>query len=369
MNLVIDGNAFLNVAASIVKNILLSDKRVGEKYYVNDLTDDDKFSLKQASKDSFRSFSLNYLGSILAPFKDNITSVFFVFDSKSWRKQFIKEHFASHGEGDFAYKGNRKYDEKIYLFFDFFQQEILSELSAEYGIISNRVLGAEGDDLIAYICENIQEDICIWSVDKDLIQLLESGKRNVILITPKMMTKFKKIYTTEDFDKLEQKSIDLFNLEMSDIDNSSLVNVLHGLTKKDFMHFMVDPSLELLTKFLGGDSSDNIPRIHPKMTATKVTKTIDIIKSNFNWENIKSAIDSNDPEFTALLINSICESLKISDSGERSTIQNNLSRNRTIIRLHTSVIPDRIRSEIVSQVKFDKRKQFDYLKFKKNYKH
>lgn len=369
MNLVIDGNAFLNVATSIVKNILLSDKRVGEKYYVNDLTDDDKFILKQASKDSFRSFSLNYLGSILAPFKDNITSVFFVFDSKSWRRQFIKQHFESHGEGDFEYKGNRKYDEKIYLFFDFFQQEILSELSTEYGIISNRVLGAEGDDLIAYICENVQEDICIWSVDKDLIQLLESGKRNVILITPKMMTKFKKIYTTEDFDKIEQKSIDLFNLEMSDIDNSSLVNVLHDLTKKDFMHFMVDPTLEILTKFLGGDGSDNIPRIHPKMTASKVSKTIDSIKTQFDWKTIKSAIDSNDPGFTSILVNSICESLKISDPDERSTIQNNLNRNRTIIRLHTSVIPDRVKSEIVSQVKFDKRRRFDYLKFKKNYKH
>lgn len=369
MNLVIDGNAFLNVATSIVKNILLSDKRVGEKYYVNDLTDDDKYILKQASKDSFRSFSLNYLGSILAPFKDNITSVFFVFDSKSWRRQFIRQHFESHGDGDFEYKGNRKYDEKIYLFFDFFQQEILTELSAEYGIISNRVLGAEGDDLIAYICENIQEDICIWSVDKDLIQLLESGRRNVILITPKMMTKFKKIYTTEDFDKIETKSIDLFNLEMSDIDNSSLANVLQDLTKKDFMHFMVDPTLELLTKFLGGDGSDNIPRIHPKMTASKITRTIDAIKENFNWTNIKQAVDSNDPEFTELLINSICDSLKINDPGERHTIQNNLTRNRTIIRLHTSVIPENIKSEIVSQVKFDKRRRFDYLKFKKNYKH
>jgi hypothetical protein len=369
MNLVIDGNAFLNVATSIVKNILLSDKRVGEKYYVNDLTDDDKYILKQASKDSFRSFSLNYLGSILAPFKDNITSVFFVFDSKSWRRQFIRQHFESHGDGDFEYKGNRKYDEKIYLFFDFFQQEILSELSAEYGIISNRVLGAEGDDLIAYICENIQEDICIWSVDKDLIQLLESGRRNVILITPKMMTKFKKIYTTEDFDKIETKSIDLFNLEMSDIDNSSIMNVLQDLTKKDFMHFMVDPTLELLTKFLGGDGSDNIPRIHPKMTASKVTKTIELIKEKFDWKQVKSAIDSNDPELIDLLINSTCDSLKINDPGERSTIQNNLTRNRTIIRLHTSVIPEKIKSEIISQVKFDKRRRFDYLKFKKNYKH
>jgi 5'-3' exonuclease len=368
MNLVIDGNAFLNVASSIVKNILLQDKRVGEKYYVSDLTDDDKFILKQASKDSFRSFSLNYFGSILAPFKDNISSVFFVFDSKSWRRQYIKEHFEFHGEGDFAYKGNRKYDEKIYLFFDYFQQEILPSLAEEYGVIHNRVLGAEGDDLIAYICENIQEDICIWSVDKDLIQLLESEKRKVILITPKMMTKFKKIYTTEDFDKIEPKPVDLFNLEMSAIDNTSVINVLHDLTKKDYKHFPVDPTLEILTKFLGGDGSDNIPRIHAKMTASKITKTLDRLKELYEWNNIKPAIDSNDPAFIDLMINSICESLKINDPGERQTIQNNLSRNKTIIRLHTNVLPEKLRLDIQSAVRLESRRRFDYVKFKKNYK-
>ena len=52
MNLIIDGNAFLNVAVSIAKNILANDKRVGEKYYVSDLLNDDKFMLKQASKDT-----------------------------------------------------------------------------------------------------------------------------------------------------------------------------------------------------------------------------------------------------------------------------------------------------------------------------
>ena len=91
--------------------------------------------------------------------------MFFVFDSKSWRKKYIKDHFETHGEGDFSYKGQRKYDDKIYLFFDYFQTEILPTLSDEYGILANRVQGAEGDDLIAYICENLQEDICIWSVD------------------------------------------------------------------------------------------------------------------------------------------------------------------------------------------------------------
>lgn len=368
MNLVIDGNAFLNVAASIVKNILLQDKRIGERYYVSDLTDDDKFILKQASKDAFRSFSLNYFGSILAPFKDNISSVFFVFDSKSWRKQYIREHFEFHGEGDFAYKGTRKYDEKIFLFFDYFQQEVLTELSEEYGVIHNRVLGAEGDDLIAYICETLQEDICIWSVDKDLIQLLESETRKVILITPKMMTKFKKIYTTEDFDKIVPKEVDLFNLEMSDIDNTAALNVLQDLTKKDFKHFPVDPILEILTKFLGGDGSDNIPRVHPKLTASKVVKVLDQIRENYDWSNIKAAVDSNDLEFTDLMVNSICETLKIKEPDERMTILNNLDRNKTIMRLHTNVLPEKLRLEIISQVKLNHRRRFDYAKFKKNYK-
>lgn len=369
MNIVIDGNAFLNVAASIVKNILLQDKRVGERYFVSDLLDDDKFILKQASKDSFRSFSLNYFGSILAPFKDNISSVFFVFDSKSWRKQYIKDHFEEHGEGDFAYKGKRTYDEKIYLFFDYFQQEILPSLADEYGVIHNRVLGAEGDDLIAYICENIQEDICIWSVDKDLIQLLENQKRKVILIMPKQMTKFKKIYTTENFDTIEPKPIDdLFNLEISDIDNASVINVLHDLTKKDYKHFPVDPILEIITKVFGGDGSDSIPRIHPKMTASKVTKAIDLLKEKYEWNSIKTAIDSNDPGFNDLIINIICETLKVKDPGERQTILSNLKRNQKLIRLHTSNMPTELLAEIASVVKLNQRRRFDYSKFKKNYK-
>jgi 5'-3' exonuclease len=284
MNIVIDGNAFLNVAASIVKNILAKDKRIGEKYYVSNLLSDEEFILKQASKDAFRLFSLNYLGSIFAPFKDNITSVFFVFDSKSWRKKFIREYAAEHDvNADFSYKGTRKYDDKIYLFFDYFQNEILPTLTEEYGILSNRVQGAEGDDLIAYICENLNEDICIWSVDKDLTQLLESKSRKIILITPKMMTKYKKIYTTENYDsQVELPEVDLFNFETSSIDNSSLSNIIDTLTKKDYKHFIIDPTLDILTKIIGGDTSDNIPRAHPKLTAAKVTKVIESIKNSSN---------------------------------------------------------------------------------------
>lgn len=370
MNLIIDGNAFLNVAASIVKNILINDKRVGEKYYVSDLLNEDSFMLKQASKDTFRSFSINYFGSILAPFKDNINSVFFVFDSKSWRKKYIKEHFETHGEGDFNYKGQRKYDDKIYLFFEYFQVEILQDISNEYGVVVNRVPGAEGDDLIAYICENLNEDICIWSVDKDLTQLLESEVRKVIMIMPKQMTKYKKIYTTEDFGKIEKPAeIDIFNFDIEAIDNSATVNILNDLIQKDYQHLTVDPTLDIITKCLSGDASDNIPRVHPKLTASKVAKVIESIRAKYEWSTVKGLLDSGDSGLIKFVNDVTCETLKIKDPGEALTIQNNINRNTTLIRLNTKFFPTEVFESIKSAVDLTSRRKFNYYKFKKNYKY
>jgi len=368
MNIIIDGNAFLNVSTSIVKNILSNDKSVGERYYVNDLLSDDKFMLKQASKDQFRRFSLNYLGSIFAPFKENISSVFIVFDSRSWRKQFIKDHVDEHGEGDFAYKGSRKYDDKSYLFFEYFQNEILPDLINEYGVITARVHGAEGDDLIAHICENVREDICIWSVDKDMTQLLESKDRKVILMMPKMQRKFKQIYTTDDFDAIEKKDVDLFNMELDSIDNSAVINVLNDLITKDYQHFRINPEYDILSKILAGDSSDAIPRVHVRLTPGKVTKTIELIRETVDWNDIKNLVDTDDPEFMTFLNKVICDVLKISDPGESQTIQNNLKRNRKLIRLSTKVFPTEIAESIASAIKLDDRRRFNYFKFKKNHK-
>lgn len=368
MNIVIDGNAFLNVAASIVKNILFKDKRVGDKYYVANILEDDVFMLKQASKDTFRSFSVNYFGSILAPFRDNITSVFFVFDSKSWRKKYIHEHFEIHEEDEFAYKGQRKYDDKLYLFFEYFQNEILNHISEEYGVVVNRVPGAEGDDLIAYICEHLKEDICIWSVDKDLTQLLESDDRKVIMIMPKQMTKYKKIYTTDTFDIVKEPEVDLFNFDITNIDNSAITNIIHDLTQKDYLHIQIDPTFEILTKFLAGDSGDNIPRVHIKMTPTKVTKVIDTLKEKVDWANVKSMIDHDDPELMNQLRIVICDILKIKDPDEWKATENNLNLNKKIIRLNSKFFPDEVLEAIGNSVQLNDRRKFNYYKFKKNYK-
>lgn len=369
MNIVIDGNAFLNVATSIVKNILAQNRSIGERYYVGDLIDHDKYILKEASKNEFRKFSLNYLGSIFAPFKENIESVFIVFDSRSWRREFIKDNAIEFDSEDFEYKGKRKYDEKSYLFFDYFQEDIMPKLVEEYGVITSRLPGAEGDDLIAYICEAIpNEDICIWTVDKDLIQLVERKNRKVILIMPKMMTKYKKVYTTDDFDEIVEQKVDLFNLDISAIDNSAVVNILSSLLSKEYQHFKIDATFEIIQKILAGDPSDTIPRLHSKLTASKVNKVIEKVKETFDWHDVKNLIDLDDSKFTNALVNIICDVLKIKDSGESGMILNNYRRNRTLMRLNTSFFPVELVKQIKESLDLTDRRRFSYFKFKKNYK-
>lgn len=367
MNIVIDGNAFLNVATSIVKNILAKDPNLGERYYViKDLLSNNDFMLKQAAKDQFAKFAFNYLGSIFAPFKDNISSVFIVFDSRSWRKQFIKDHAEEHGEGDFIYKGGRKYDDKSYLFFEFFQVELMPILMEDYGILTSKVYGAEGDDLIAYICENLKEDICIWSVDKDLIQLLESGDRKVIMLMPKMQTKFKKIYTTETFNTIEKQEVDLFNFEIGSIDNSAIINVLNDLLTKDYQHHHVDPTVDILTNILAGINHNTVPRVHPRFTASKVSRAIELIRETVDWNEVKNMVDTGDQDFITLLNKVTCDLLKISDPGETATILNNLKRNRILTRLTTNVFPPGVLLEISKSLPITDRRKFDYFRFKKN---
>ena len=165
-----------------------------------------------------------------------------------------------------------------------------------------------------------------------------------------------------------QPDIDLFNFEMGSIDNSTVANVISDLVKKDYQHFKIDPVLDVLTKVIAGDQSDNIPRSHPKLTASKVTRVIELMRERSDWPTIKFLIDQNDSGFMDTLNEVICEVLKINDPGESLTIRNNLSRNRTIIRLSTAVFPQEITESIAKSVKLENRRRFNYFKFKKTYK-
>ena len=364
MNIVIDGNAFLNVSASIVKNMLQQDKRIGEKYFVNDLFDDSKFLLKQQAAVSFRTFVINYFSSIVSPFKGSTGAVFFVFDSKSWRKEYIKQFFKEDDkqEGQFEYKGNRKYDDKIYLFFELFQNEIMSELK-EMGAVSARILGAEGDDLIAHIVDNFNGDICIWSVDKDLIQLLETGERSVILVTPKMMTKNKRVIVAHN--KQEEKPADIFNFE-SAVDNSNLDELLKEFTHRSFVKYEVDPAEELMLKILGGDPSDTIPRVHPKMTKSKIEAVISALKQNQgDWSMLVHKLRTNDPYVKDMITEASVKELKLASQEVQDQFRKTLDFNIKIICLSIDHVPAKLSGSIRESFDFNSINRFDINAFKK----
>jgi hypothetical protein len=64
MDLIIDGNAFINVAISVTKSLSAKDKRTGDAYYVNDLFNDGGFMLKDHVRVTFRNFCFTYLNTV-----------------------------------------------------------------------------------------------------------------------------------------------------------------------------------------------------------------------------------------------------------------------------------------------------------------
>jgi hypothetical protein len=201
MNLIIDGHAFLNVAINVTKAVTEKDARIGQKYWVNNLFED-RDMLKEDVRIYFRNFIFNYLNSLITPIGSMLEGVHFVLDSKSWRRDYINLFFeksdfkTDSAPSQFKYKGNRKYDDHQYLFFEYFEERILPYLAENCNLNIYKEVGAEGDDWIALLCERLSGDIFIYSVDQDIKQILYSTNKNISLLVPKQMSKTKKIFTS-----------------------------------------------------------------------------------------------------------------------------------------------------------------------------
>lgn len=339
MNLIIDGNAFLNVCTSVVKTILFKNPRLGAQYWVEDLLNEDSYILKESSKKEFKEFSLRYLTSITSAFS-NLESTYLVFDSKSWRKEFILNHFSTSADDGFSYKGHRKHDPHQMLFFEYFQTEILTSLAKAH-ILTLRIPGAEGDDIITRIIEkNPNSDFCIWSTDLDFFQLLENDIRSIILITPKMVKRSKCVYTIKNF-KQDRPDFDIFDFSLA-----SGGNTIAELQQKGFAHLEIDPNLEIIKKIVGGDGSDNIPRVIKQMTKKKVEL--------FNLQILEKIptplkeIDDNTEAFLELLSAKVQEFCKITDSDQIALLKSNIKLNLSIIRLKSKFFPENVTRQIDS---------------------
>lgn len=348
MEFIIDGNAYLNVALSVTQSILYRDKRTDREYYVSDIYNEGKYILKEEVKVQFKQFCINYLGSLIAPIGNKLDKVHLVFDSKSWRKEYISKAFENGMFGsdiapiEFKYKGNRKKDNKTYLFFEYFQNEIAPALIKETNINYYRIPGTEGDDIVAFLCEKIQSDILAYTVDGDFKQLVYNKNKNVILIYPKQMSKHKKIYVPEELlpDLADDEDDNFFSLNESHILESSINKTIKILKNKDYFEYIVDPIVEIFTKIFRGDKKDNIPKIY-KMSPIKTNKLISYIKEDYGNSSI-DLLDNLDEDFISYIVEKISILNKINELDKLQDIRRHFIFNSRIIRLSSKLFPEKI---------------------------
>lgn len=361
----IDGNAYINVAVNVTKRMLFNDKSIRNEYYTHDIFNEGEFILKETTKIQFRDFCLSYLISMISPIGNTVDEVHIVFDSKSWRKDYVYNFFKNtEGDQKFEYKSSRKKDNMIHLFFEYFQGTLQSHLKHKSGINFHRVDGMEGDDLIAHLCETIDDDTIIYTVDKDILQLVENNEKYTMLVTPKMMTKHKKIYVPNN--TIETKTDDFFSLNKTDV-SGGIDSVLESFKNKGYVKIEVDPREILLSKIFGGDKSDDIPRLY-KMTKSKVKKVSAYLIDKYNvniFKKIDSVFDSsNTDDFINDCMNKMIEVNKIvEDEIFLNELKSQLLLNIKVIRLSTKMIPHSVKKANYDNIYENKEyNKFNYSK-------
>ena len=353
MDLIIDGNAFINVAISVTKSQSARDKRTGDAYYVNDLFNDSGFILKEHVRISFRNFCFTYLNSLITPISSHPQRVHIVFDSASWRKEYTNEFFknsdfkTTSAPTEFKYKGNRKYDDHQYLFFEYFQNVLMPAMAERTGINQYKFKGTEGDDIIAYLCDILKCDILIYTVDQDIKQTTGTPDKNVLVITPKQMAKHKRLFrSVQLIPTAANEEIDnFFSLSDDHITGASIEKTISNLLNKDYVEYTVDLVDDVLSKILLGDKSDNIPKI-TSVSPAKAKKVILAVHEKYG-DGVISRIDDLDDEVINGIVSEIQIVNKIKDQDKIDEIREHLLFNIKLIRLSIKVFPDEIRDALI----------------------
>jgi 5'-3' exonuclease len=353
MDLIIDGNAFINVAISVTKSLSFKDKRTGDAYYVSDLFNDGGFILKEHVRVTFRNFCFTYLNSLIAPISSSPEKVHIVFDSASWRKEYTNDFFknsdfkTTSAPTEFKYKGTRKYDDHQYLFFDYFQNVIMAPLVAKSGINQYKFKGTEGDDIIAYLCDILKCDILIYTVDQDIKQTTGITDKNVLVITPKQMAKTKRLFVPSQLiPTAANEEIDnFFSLSDDHITGATIEKTISNLINKDYVEYKVDFVDEVLSKILLGDKSDNIPKI-TSVSPTKAKKVISAVHEKFG-DHIISQLDDLNEEVISNIVSEIQIVNKIKDQDKLDEIREHLLFNIKLTRLSIKVFPEEIREALI----------------------
>jgi 5'-3' exonuclease len=367
MNLIVDGNSMMNVTANVVTYTMRSTKNMDTPY----ITVGDRKILKDSSKRYFRSFILKYMMGVFAPIRSSVEKVYIVFDSVSWRKFFVDKYFERNPNdlNSFVYKGQRKDSEakqEIFMFISYFMDEMMPEIAALPGIHSIRAKGAEGDDVIAVLTEDIKDDVAIWSGDGDMSQLVHTGDRYVIVLGPKNKEKKRKMFLPVGYGGAA-------NLSDFSVDDRCLKEIVKFLSsEKEYAPVEIEPNDYIMRKILMGDESDNIPSIytkitkgllHMRVTDLKASNILQILSKKRPQSAWQSLVDSKDDSFADDVTSATLDGLAL-PSIYRANVKEHYFLNSRIMRLSTVMIPPEMTKVIRYKAGMaDARSRFDYQKF------
>lgn len=272
---------------------------------------------------------------------DDPCRVIVCMDSSSWRKTISIE--------DGGYKADRKKDDSSINWKSFFEltDKFAAVLSSK-GYILSRVHGAEGDDLLFFWSQKLndqKENVIMITGDKDLLQVVNKHENGSWTVAIDPVLNRKKISLTQEslnFSPPEDNPVDLFNPD-------SWANSSDILEKyiKNYELNIVDTRKLSMMKVILGDGGDSVPAIITWKDKKEPEKIRSITENNFNkivlahpsienasWKDLRAGKYTEE-------IATVIESLKKIEV-DRDKLVSNIERNCKLVVLSFDTIPDEL---------------------------
>lgn len=341
MELIFDGNALLHVITN--QAISIFKQNYSDEM---DSADTEGEELSFFLKKEYSRILFTFINSYIFPFKDQVSHVHIVLDNKSWRKEYVNKFFEKNPtHNSFVYKGTRKKDKNYILlnkFFKLFHDSISDKLKAIPGVFVYSTIGAEGDDIIAYLTEKFAtQDIAIWTGDQDIGQLATNVNRKVIILGPRhIKTKMRRVSVNKHTPAMDFN----FNVQLNE-------SIDYLLRSRFYEKIELLPGKNLLTKIVTRDVSDNIGsiyvRFNKKGNAMNITpkrgeKFLQTLFDKYNDADILKRLDEEDNELFEDVLSCLSREFKfdLDDSELVEKIKKNYYRNIKLTRLNKSHIPE-----------------------------
>lgn len=205
----------------------------------------------------------------------SIDNIIFVSDGGSWRNKlpipkFIKDE----------YKGNRELAADVNWDLIFQYYEDLINLMRNNNITTCHVSGVEGDDWCWYWSTKLNSEgtnVIIWSMDKDLTQLVKTNKTNGVFT----ICWNKTAATIEKGDYSHTEELDFF---FGDLNKDNNEKYLHEVIARSSKVIQINPNEIVVDKIIRGDKGDNIFPVILKQSKTNAEKTFRVSSKDLNLD-------------------------------------------------------------------------------------